>query len=85
MFLLIREGMVSLMKYSKTPLANTDVVSITGNVYRAIVSFDDRSFLTLLFRAENFEIYPCTSADKFIYSSLSEDIQHKIFTLCRIL
>ena len=74
------------MKESKTPLSNTKVYSIEGKVYRAIIPFDDGSSLNILFKVESMGVIePCTSADKFIYSSLSKDIQRRIYTLYSIL
>ena len=79
---MIRERMVSSMKNSKTPLSNTKVHLIDGEIYRAIIPFDDGSFLTILFRInETEDIHPCTSADKFIYSSISTDIKQQIYNL----
>lgn len=72
------------MKTSKTPLSNTKVYLIEGKIYRAVVPFEDDSSLEILFSIEtnSEDISPCTSADKFIYSSLSKEIQCKIFSLC---
>ena len=68
-------------EYSKTPLSNTKVYPIEGEVYRAIIPFDDGSSLNLIFKGKAGDVEPCTSADKFIYSSLSKDIQEKIASL----
>ena len=74
------------MKKSKTSLSNTKVYPIEGKVYRAIIPFDDGSSLNILFKVESMGVIePCTSADKFIYSSLSKDIQSRIYTLYSIL
>lgn len=74
------------MKESKTPLSNTKVYPIEGKVCRAIIPFDDGSSLNILFKGESMGVIePCTSADKFIYSSLSKDIQRRIYTLYSIL
>lgn len=74
------------MKKSKTLLSNTKVYPIEGKVCRAIIPFDDGSSLNILFKVERMgAIEPCTSADKFIYSSLSKDIQSRIYTLYSIL
>ena len=74
------------MKESKTQLSNTKVYQIEGKVYRAIIPFDDGSSLNILFKVESMGVIkPCTSADKFIYSSLSKDIQRRIYTLYSIL
>ena len=74
------------MKKSKTSLSNTKVYPIEGKVYRAIIPFDDGSSLNILFKVERMGVIePCTSADKFIYSSLSKDIQSRIYTLYSIL
>lgn len=73
------------MKKSKT-LSNTKVYQIEGKVCRAIIPFDDGSSLNILFKVERMGVIePCTSADKFIYSSLSKDIQSRIYTLYSIL
>ena len=73
------------MKKSKT-LSNTKVYPIEGKVCRAIIPFDDGSSLNILFKVERIGVIePCTSADKFIYSSLSKDIQSRIYTLYSIL
>ena len=70
------------MKDSKTPLSNTKVYPIEGNVYRTVIPFDDGSTLNFLFKVGKAgSLEPCTSADRFIYKSLSEDIQSKIFSL----
>lgn len=77
---------VPTMENLNTPLSNTKVYPIEGNVYRAIILFDDKSFLNILFKyGKTGIIEPCTSADKFIYSSLSKDIQNKISSLCETL
>lgn len=74
--------MVSSMKNSKTPLSNINVYLISGEIYRAIIPFDDASSLTILFRVSETEvIHPCTSADRFIYSSISTDMKHQIYNL----
>ena len=74
------------MKESKTLLSNTKVYPIEGKVYRAIIPFDDGSSLNILFKVESMGVIePCTSADKFIYSSLSKDKQRRIYTLYSIL
>ena len=63
------------MKNSNTPLSNTKVYPIEGNVYRAIIPFNDHSSLNILFKYGGMGVIePCTSADKFIYNSISEDI-----------
>ena len=73
------------MKESKTLLSNTKVYQIEGKVYRAIIPFDDGSSLNIIFKGKAGDVEPCTSADKFIYSSLSKDIQRRIYTLYSIL
>lgn len=73
------------MKSSKTPLSNTKVYSISGDIYRAVIPFDDGSSLTIMFKVIKMKVEPCTSADKFIYSSVSSDIQQRIYELVKVL
>lgn len=49
------------MKNSNTPLSNTKVYPIEGNVYRAIIPFNDHSSLNILFKYGGMGVIePCT-------------------------
>lgn len=70
------------MRNPKTLSSNTKVYPIGGNVYMAIIHFNDDSSLNILFKCSGIGfIEPCTLADKFIYNSFSEDIRKEIYSL----